>query len=116
MALPVLLFAMAAQAASPSAQEQDLRCIAVMAAIIGKADESKRAAVTPLMMYYVGRANGRDPALKLEPELRRVYGDTAAFGKSFPVEAARCGAEMEVVGKDLMRIGDALKQSETSSK
>lgn len=116
MALPVLLIAAAAQAASPSAQEQDLRCIAVIATIVGKADESKRAAVTPLMMYYVGRATGRNPAVKLEAELRRVYGDQAAFEKIFPAEAARCGAEMQVVGKELMRIGEALKPGQTGSK
>lgn len=90
-----------------------MHCIAVISAIIGKADENKRAAVTPLVMYYVGRVAGRDPTLKLEPELRRVYANQAAFQKTFPAEAARCGAEMDIVGKDLVRMGEALKQSET---
>lgn len=112
MPLLTLLAATAVQAASPTVQEQDLRCIAVISAIIGKADEAKRAAVTPLVMYYVGRVSGRNPALNLESELRRVYGNKDAFEKMFPTEAARCGAEMNVIGKDLMRMGEALKQLE----
>lgn len=112
MSLLALFGAAAAQAASPTAQEQDLRCIAVISAIIGKADETKRAAVTPLLMYYVGRAAGRDPAMKLAPELRRVYADRARFEKMFPAEATRCGAEMDVIGKELMQVGEALKQAE----
>lgn len=102
-----LLFAAAAATASP--QEQDLRCVAVMAIITGKAAEDKRALVAPLMMYYVGRTNGRDPKMDLERELRRVMNDKANFQSVFQSEMGRCSTEMNRVGNDLVRIGNILR-------
>ena len=107
-----LLFAAAAVASSP--QEQDLRCVAVMAIVTGKAAEDKRALVAPLMMYYVGRTNGRDPKMDLERELRRVLNDKAKFQSVFQSELARCSKEMNTVGNDLIRIGNILQPGDAA--
>lgn len=102
---------LAAAAASQPTQEQDLRCIAAVSAVIGQAEESKRAAVVPLLTYYVGRVSGRDPSIDLEKEIRRVYADKANFLDVFQAEIKRCSTEMEGVGRDLQRIGGAIKSN-----
>ncbi len=110
--ISALLFAAAAAASSP--QEQDLRCVAAMAVVTGKAAEDKRALVAPLMMYYVGRTSARNPNLNLESELRRILNDKANFQNAFQSEIGRCSKEMNRVGSDLMRIGSLLQPTETA--
>lgn len=109
--LPLLATATAAQAIPSSTQEQDLRCVAVISAIIGTLEESKRPTVMAGAMYYVGRVTARRPDLDLEAELRRILGDDAAFKKILPAEATRCGADLQKVGTELTRVGGAMKST-----
>lgn len=115
--MPLMLAAalMSAQVAPPTAQEADLRCIAVIVGAIGTRSEDERAAIMPLATYYIGRATGRDPGIDLEAELRRLMTDEAAFAAMVPAETKRCGEEMMGVGQTLQDIGNALQKTPPSA-
>ncbi|MBT2188584.1 hypothetical protein [Sphingobium nicotianae] len=94
-------------AAQPPEVEADLRCIAIVAAAVGQAQGEARTGVIGGMMYFIGRVEGRAPAIDLEAELRRIY--TALTQEVVETERIRCGGILSEKGQRLQAVGKALQ-------
>jgi hypothetical protein len=88
--------------------DPDLRCAAIGFAAVGGATEQQRSSGMLVAAYYVGKLQGRNPAINLEEELyqlsqRMTQADIAA-------EAARCGQEFEALGRSMIEMGNNLQR------
>lgn len=108
-AVAVTALSSSAPALAQDANADDLRCVAVFAVAAGQAKDS--AIQGPLIagtMYFIGRLDGRAPGLDLEARLKAEALHMEEKGL-FATESKRCGETIGARGKDLMKIGEALK-------
>ena len=108
--LAVGAFAVPAMAQTPapvSPTENDLRCVAVLSAVIGNlADGEQRSQVMAGTMYFIGRVEGAAPRTDLKAELKRIVPTLNA--EVMADEAKRCGAILVEKGTQLQAIGSEL--------
>ena len=96
-----LLSAAAASRAQGAATTADVRCVAV--ALSGSALQPQSGAGTNVLMYYLGRLDGRTPKLDLEGLLTT---ETARMSMTdYASEATRCGQELMAKGQQLTQMG-----------
>lgn len=87
----------------------DLRCVAVGIRSAELPDSRQKSTGLLMALYYIGRLDGRDPKIDLEPLLAAQLARMTAT--DFTAEAARCGASLTTKGAQISRIGqDLLKQ------
>ena len=90
----------------------DVRCLAVGLGLLQSTDPRQRTSGQGLMLYFLGRLDGRSPDFDLEG---MIY--TTAHGMTpsdIRVEAQRCGGMMIVRGQELMAMGQRITQREQS--
>lgn len=106
--MSLIALALAAATPAPDANEQDLRCVAALALIIGSQGEKADPSLTAGLLYFVGRLDGRAPAIDLEGGIRRLIGAPGGAEQLKP-DMARCGALLTERGTVLQTIGNNLK-------
>ncbi|MEZ0244462.1 MAG: hypothetical protein ACAH11_13890 [Sphingomonas sp.] len=103
MSFTALALAAALNSADPAAEnEKDLRCVALIAAIMPTADEEGKSALAGGMLYFIGRIEGREPNYDLRANFSRI--------SKIPVselqgDSDRCADIMTTKGELLMAIG-----------
>ena len=105
MASPAL-----AQSQDPVSQadQRDMECAALFAAIGGlQPEEAEGAAVG--MTYYLGRLEGRNPGTNQVTQFFEWVSSKTEEELAVMLDAAapRCGSEMETLGTSLMKAGSA---------
>ncbi|HSX55331.1 MAG TPA: hypothetical protein VLG14_08540 [Sphingomonas sp.] len=107
----VLLTAQAAQL-DPSI-EADVACVASFSYLTSTLPKERQAEMAPLITYYVGRIDGKQPGVDLQAAiLRQVAGKSGADLNSYvQSNTKRCGAEMVQMGNRLQAVGKALTDS-----
>jgi hypothetical protein len=107
--LPLTLASAAAPLAPADAA--DLRCVAAFAAIGGGGAElsvEQRSGIASLVMYYIGRLEGRGNGVDLERGLTALLeGD--GLEKLMREDAPRCGSEAQAKGSVLTAVGKRLE-------
>ncbi|MBL8773798.1 MAG: hypothetical protein JNK30_20600 [Phenylobacterium sp.] len=97
-----------AQPADPA--RDDLRCMVIMTMFAARTEDPalRQGAVTGFG-YYMGRLKGRDPSIEVKPRLIDEARGMMADAERVKAEAARCGGDMQVWGRETKEIGDALQ-------
>jgi len=102
--------------------EKDLRCIFVGSRMANADNAMMRASALPVMLYYLGRVDGRTPNLELENAITAVAVKTAKEPPELlRATAVRCGKEMQsrgavmdAVGRRLIERGRTMRDIENS--
>ncbi|MGE3692355.1 MAG: hypothetical protein AB7F98_13345 [Novosphingobium sp.] len=109
----VLLAAAAAQAMSaPPAHDADMRCLFAYSFALGRMSEDaattelQKTEVTTIVMYYMGKLDGRRPGTDLAGELRRITEDSGYLDKGLKPDLDRCGAEVTDRANYLQTFGE----------
>ena len=74
----------------------------------------ERMGVTGGVYYYIGRIEGRDPEFDLQANMIRLL-EAKDYQTQFPVDAERCGKELEAKGQLLIDMGKAMQVHAASS-
>lgn len=90
----------------------DLRCLAIAFNMAGSQDAQLRQAGTLAAYYYLGKIDGRAPALDLEDAIHQANFSPSAA--QFAAEAQRCGGELQIRGHEITEIGLRLQQRENT--
>jgi hypothetical protein len=99
---------MAAGSARAQADDQtkDLRCVALMAAMLGNPQfASLKDSSSAGLFYFLGRAEGRQPTLDLAAQLKKVREDLPLT--QYEDETRRCFAALKRKNDQLKAMGDA---------
>jgi hypothetical protein len=84
--------------------------VIVGAKLAASPDATKKSAGAMLMIYYIGRLDGRSPEIDNESlMIREIEKMTAA---TFLQESERCGKALSAKGKEITRIGEDLARLE----
>ena len=105
-----VLFSMTAlstPAAAQDAVEADLRCLVVGYALSGSEQETHKSAAVPFSLYYLGRVDGRSPAIDLGKRLGDLA--TSMTSDDLKADAARCGADYQRRASALQAAGKTLQ-------
>ena len=98
-----LAAALSQAAPDPAADnEQDLRCIALIAQIIPQAEGEGKSGLVGGLMYFLGRIEGRVPSYKFEDNLTRLLKQTT----DFTADRDRCAGILTEKGNQLSAIGN----------
>ena len=112
--VPLLLAAAAASSPVP-ADVADLRCVAIFSVLVGdgipevKLSDEQRNGLGSMVMYYVGKLEGRGNGVNIEEGLKRELGPDAALDRLIREDLPRCGQEAEVQGNALTQMGKNLE-------
>src|SRR5215210_8023372 len=113
MLVPMLA---AAAAGTPSpADVSDVRCITVFSSMAGDAipgvqlTEEQKGGLTSLVMYYVGKLEGRGNGINIELALLRELAPEDALDRLVREDFPRCGKETEMQGSMLSDLGKRLE-------
>jgi hypothetical protein len=107
-AASVLALAAAAPASAEAPETTtDLKCLAFAFNMSSDADQTKAAAGTMAVLYFLGRIDGREPALNLEkrlvqPDMELKPSEMAGLGLT-------CGGMLKVRGAELATMSERLK-------
>ncbi len=96
----------AARAQKPDV-DADLRCMALISAMISQMEPDKQGNLIAGVMYFVGHVDGIAPNIDLKVELRRVA--EAMTGEIAASEGQRCGKILMDKGQKLQEVGAALQ-------
>jgi hypothetical protein len=90
------------------ADQRDMECAALFAAIGGMQPEAAESAAVG-MTYYLGRLEGRNPGTSQVTRFFEWVSSKTEEELAVMLDAAapRCGAEMETLGTSLMKAGSA---------
>lgn len=90
--------------------DPDLRCAAIGFAIVGgpNATDQQRASGMLVAAYYVGKLQGRNPAINLEEELYQL--SLHMTQADIATESGRCGQEFEALGRSMIEMGANLQR------
>lgn len=111
--MTLLLAAAAATAPVPDlTRDPDLRCFMAVAYALGALPDEKdpaiEASLAAVMMYYVGKLDGRWPDIDLKKQVTRMI-QLPSFRRALPAEMQRCGKEAEDRGAALQDFGQYLQ-------
>lgn len=114
-----LLAAAAAMAQKPApslADHPDLRCMVAISFALAtiddggiEADEEERSGVVALVMYYIGKIDGRMPGFDYAREVTKLIKSPGYAAGGLLDDLDRCGDEAEERGRTLMELGEQLK-------
>ncbi len=86
----------------------DVRCVAVGVRSAEKPDSHLKSTGTLLVLYYIGRLDGRNPTLDIEKLLtEQVAKMTDA---DYATEAARCSKDLTQKGAQITRLGEDMQK------
>lgn len=102
----------AATCARADDTNDDVRCLALAAAITAdpNVDANGKSAGQMVAFYYLGRLDGRTPGIEIKSrfiEQAKVIG--AMPPDAIKAQAEACGVALGARGKELQDLGDALK-------
>ncbi len=108
--LLTLLFVMLGRAAVAETLDEatvaDAQCVVVGVRFSSMSDQSKRSSGQILMIYFLGRIEGRSPKVALEALVEHEANKMTA--SKFEESVRRCGTELTVQGEKISRIGKNL--------
>jgi hypothetical protein len=104
--------ALALMAAAPARAEApetttDLKCLVFSMSMGANADPSKAAIGAMAMLYFLGRLDGREPALNLETRL--VQPDMQLKPADFAQLGVTCGGMLQNRGAELTAMGERIQ-------
>ena len=88
----------------------DTRCVVIGLKLAGVADASRQSAGTMLMLYYIGRLEGRVPELDLENLIVKEI--SRMMPSEFDSETKRCGLGLSEKGREITKIGNDIAEHE----
>jgi hypothetical protein len=106
-ALVLALAAAAPARAEAPETTSDLKCLVFSMGMSGNSDATKSAVGAMATLYFLGRLDGREPALNLEkrladPDLQLKPSEAARIGMT-------CGGMLQTRGGELAAMGERLK-------
>lgn len=109
MLILACVFAASGKAGAANAQTvADVQCIVVGARLSASPNQSQSRSGEMLMLYFLGRIDGRSPNADLEALIEREAQRMSP--SDFAKAARRCGTEFSARGVELVRIGKALER------
>jgi hypothetical protein len=109
--LSVLLAASAILSLQVRAQDSDsvadIRCVAVGIRDAELPNSTQKSTGTLLVLYYVGRLDGRNPTLDLEKLLAEQIAKMTDV--DYATESRRCGQSLATKGAQITHLGEALR-------
>ena len=110
--LPLLLSAWALAPLPLLAQDAetlaDIRCVAVGIRSAELPDSHQKSTGTLLVLYYIGRLDGRNPTLDIE---KLVTDQIARMNDAdYSAESLRCSRDLTAKGVQITRLGDDLRK------
>ena len=106
LAASAVLSAAGAARADEWSTGADLRCVVAFSALMN--NPTYREAAASGIFYFVGRLEGRDPALDLGKGLKQVR--SVMQVSQYAGEAQRCGAELKAKNEALRAMSSPLAQ------
>lgn len=117
--VPSILAAAAATMPAPAymtpTDMTDVRCIAIFSSLAGDGipnvnlSEEQKSGLAALVMYYVGKLEGRGNRIDIEAALVRELGPDDAIDRLVREDLPRCGKETEAQGSMLSQLGKRLE-------
>lgn len=109
--------AAATQKPAPSmADDPDLHCMVALSIALGGAEDGvidmeddERTGIVSLVMYYVGKIDGRLPGFDYAREVTRLVQSPGYAEATLLEDLNRCGEEAEQRGQTLIELGEQLK-------
>ena len=86
--------------------KMDVRCVVAALKLGASSNGEEKYRAGLLMLYYIGRLDGRSPGLPLERLLEREKNSMSS--DDLAAETRRCGESFASKGKEIQRIGDDL--------
>jgi hypothetical protein len=91
----------------------DIRCVAVGIRFAELPDSHQKSTGTLLVLYYIGRLDGRAPSLDIETLLAQQIAKMS--DADYGVEATRCGKWLAVKGEQITHIGEDMMKNFTGA-
>ena len=111
--VPLML---ASATASPvPADVADVRCVAIFSTLVGdgipevKLSADQKNGLGTMVMYYVGKLEGRGNRVDIEQALQRELAPEDALERLIREDLPRCGKEAEAQGNALTQMGKNLE-------
>jgi hypothetical protein len=109
--------AAATQKPAPSmADDPDLHCMVALSIALGGIDDGaidleddERTGIVSLVMYYVGKIDGRLPGFDYAREVTKLVESPNYADATLVEDLDRCGEEAEQRGQTLIELGEQLK-------
>jgi hypothetical protein len=111
------IMAAAAAGAPVPADVADVRCVAVFSTLAGdgvpgvELSEEQKSGLASLVMYYVGKLEGRGNRIDIEASLLRELGPDDSLDRLVREDLPRCGKETESQGAMLTQLGKRLEET-----
>jgi hypothetical protein len=86
----------------------DVQCVVIGARLSSSSDQRQQASGVTLLVYFLGRVQGRSPNIDLEALIKREAKKMTASDLSDA--ARRCGTELSAQGAEITKIGKSLSQ------
>jgi hypothetical protein len=86
----------------------DLRCVAVGMHLAEAPDSHQKSTGTLLVLYYLGRLDGRAPSLDIEKLLAEQIDKMR--DADYGAEAARCSQGLAQKGAQIKQLGEAMQK------
>ena len=97
----------------------DLRCMVAFSIVLGQTEkngdmkngdtkEAEKAGLTTIVMYYVGKIDGRLPGFNYAGAVKKLV-EAPGYGTKLPADLQRCGAEAAKRGQTLIELGEELQ-------
>jgi hypothetical protein len=97
------------QARAQDAETQaDIRCVAVGMHFAEAPDSHQKSTGTLLVLYYMGRLDGRAPSLNIEKLLAEQIDKMK--DSDYRTEATRCGQNLSVKGAQIKQLGEEMQK------
>lgn len=118
-----MLFGLLAAAAAAAQQpvpamtnDPDLRCMVALSIALGSIedgtidlDDDEKSGVAALVMYYVGKIDGRMPGFDYARQVRKLVGSPDYAERTLLDDLDRCGNEADERSQTLIELGEQLK-------
>jgi hypothetical protein len=86
----------------------DMRCVIVGMKIGGSGSSTQQSAAMMTILYYIGRIDGRQPALDIEVMLAKEF--IKMTPADFSRDATRCGSHLTEKGKQITKMGEDMTE------
>jgi hypothetical protein len=86
----------------------DIRCVAVGMHFAEAPDSHQKSTGTLLVLYYMGRLDGRAPSLNIEKLLSEQIDKMTAA--DYNTEATRCSQDLAEKGAQIKQLGEAMQK------
>ena len=87
---------------------EDVRCVVVGMKIGSSGNSTQQSAAMMTVLYYIGRIDGREPALDIEVMLAKEF--VKMTPADFRREATRCGGHLTEKGKEITKMGEDMTE------